>query len=61
MKYKLANFFCNVNLITGKKMEYVQNNYVQNMKAVQDTCFRRLCTAQSLMTPNVDAQHANRP
>jgi hypothetical protein len=48
-------------LITGIKTEYSENTYVQNMKAMQDTCFRILCTAQSLMTPKIDAQHANPP
>jgi hypothetical protein len=40
-----------------------QNSYVQvqNMKVMQDTCFRRPCAAQSLMTPKINAQHANPP
>jgi hypothetical protein len=58
MKYKIDNSFCNVILITGIQMEYNENSYVQNMKVMQDTCFRRLCTVQSRMTPNIDAQHA---
>jgi hypothetical protein len=45
-------------LITRIKMEYNENNYVQNMQAMQDTCIRRLCTVQSRMTPNIDAKHA---
>jgi hypothetical protein len=61
MKSKIPNSFCNIKLITGIKMEYGQNSYVQHMKAMQDTYFRRLLTAQSLMTLNTDAKHAKPP
>ena len=45
MESKVRNSFCNIKLITGIKTKYGQNIYIQNMKAVQDTYFRRLyCT-----------------
>jgi hypothetical protein len=48
---------CFLSAITRIKAEYGQNIN----KALQDTCFQKICIAQSPITPDTDAQHMNAP
>jgi hypothetical protein len=48
-------------LVNAADITHRQNSYVQNINKAMQDMFPQLCTAQSPMTPDIDAQHTNTP